>query len=329
MIPRGPHLGALVADLADGQLPPADTERALAHVAICARCAAELEESRAARRAIARSGDVAPDAALTARLLALVHNAPELGRSRSPAGPGVGETRLSGRVLTGELEPRIVTRERAAAIGGLAVLAAAAALFVLGGEPLVAPSTHPGVAQRLLAEAPFESGAQPRSTLVVNASAEVTDLAPVIGDGVLMETAQQHGAVLSWLRAHRWTCPRELPAGFAVTAIQLRESDDSVLELDLARGAQRIVVLEQRGRLDPSGFRDVVPERIRERDVYVLATTPWHLVWESDGTVVTVIAEAPSEVIEGVVASFPARVESTSVPVRISRGWAVVTGAVR
>ena len=329
MIPRGPHLGALVSDLADGQLSVAETEHALAHVAICPVCWTELEASRAARRAVARTSDVAPDAALTMRLLALAGTGPEAGRSPVPAGPGVGQPRPSGRVLTGEIGSRAAVRRRALSFAGFAVAAAAAVLFALGGEPRVTPSVHPGVAQGLLAGAPFESEARAGSALVVNASSEVSDRAAVTGSIDPMEMGPLQAAVLGWLRSHGWAEPSELPAGFTVTAIRLREAGDSVLELDLARGTERIVLLEQVGLLDPSGFSDVVPQRIRDRDVYVVATTPWHLVWASGNTVVTVIAEAPADVIESLVAAFPLGAQSASVPGRVGRGWAVMTGAVR
>ncbi len=42
----GPHLGADVAALADGQLRGAARERALGHVAVCDLCRAEVEDQR-------------------------------------------------------------------------------------------------------------------------------------------------------------------------------------------------------------------------------------------------------------------------------------------
>ena len=65
------HLGTRLSALADGQLAPAATERALAHVAGCPQCAAELTAARAARRALAAADDVTPAPDLTARLLSL------------------------------------------------------------------------------------------------------------------------------------------------------------------------------------------------------------------------------------------------------------------
>jgi len=65
------HLGDRVSALVDGQLGPAATERALAHVTGCPRCAADLAAARAARRVLSDAGDVRPAGDLTARLLAL------------------------------------------------------------------------------------------------------------------------------------------------------------------------------------------------------------------------------------------------------------------
>jgi hypothetical protein len=65
------HLGDRVSAIVDGQLDPAATERALAHVACCARCAADLASARSARRLLSGVDDVRPAGDLTARLLAL------------------------------------------------------------------------------------------------------------------------------------------------------------------------------------------------------------------------------------------------------------------
>ena len=51
------HLGSRISALVDGQLSVADTEKALAHVAVCPECSAELAASRAARRALASADE--------------------------------------------------------------------------------------------------------------------------------------------------------------------------------------------------------------------------------------------------------------------------------
>ena len=54
------HLGTQLSALADGQLGPAATERAMAHVAGCAECAAGLAAARESRRALSAAFEVRP-----------------------------------------------------------------------------------------------------------------------------------------------------------------------------------------------------------------------------------------------------------------------------
>lgn len=76
------HLGARVAGLVDGQLPPAEAEALYAHVATCPRCERLVAQERMSRAALSGARDVQPDPALTARLLAL-----SLGPTGPPAPP--------------------------------------------------------------------------------------------------------------------------------------------------------------------------------------------------------------------------------------------------
>ena len=54
------HLGSRLSALVDGQLSPAESERALEHVAGCPRCTEELAAARAARRALSAAAHVEP-----------------------------------------------------------------------------------------------------------------------------------------------------------------------------------------------------------------------------------------------------------------------------
>ena len=67
------HLGSWLSALADGQLPPDETERALVHVVGCPRCTAELATARATRRVLSNTAaePLEPASGLTARLLSL------------------------------------------------------------------------------------------------------------------------------------------------------------------------------------------------------------------------------------------------------------------
>jgi anti-sigma factor RsiW len=67
----GRCLGARVADLADGRLSPAETERAYAHVATCPACAVALEAQRAASSSLGGTAIPAPSSDFLTRLGAI------------------------------------------------------------------------------------------------------------------------------------------------------------------------------------------------------------------------------------------------------------------
>ncbi|NMM31849.1 MAG: zf-HC2 domain-containing protein [Cellulomonas sp.] len=171
------HLGDRISALADGQLSPASTERALAHVATCCLCTSELASARAARRAVASADAVAPTADLTARLLSLAGAGPRGGGSERvdpgagagvrarvapfayPAAGGVssgGISRLDRGVpphtLTGDLTARrSMRRITVGSLTGLGVMVVT--LFVLGDGPAVLPSDGPAQSFALLGAA--------------------------------------------------------------------------------------------------------------------------------------------------------------------------------
>jgi len=307
------HLGSQLSALVDGRLSVAATERALAHVTACPRCADELAAARLARRALAAaaSDDVpqAPD--LTARLMSLAASAPAPAPAPAPvlrdpfAQPALGVPELHGRrarALRGDVSPRRqVSRLAAGSLAGVGAIAAM--LFVLGDRPAVAPVGHPGEDLDLLGSA---SAAAP----VVAAAAE--------GGG-----AQGGQDVVASLRARGWAFPDTLPAGWAVTGTRWH-ADDRALEIDLAGPQGRAVVTEQAGRLDATRLRGAERVTIGEHQAYVLSYAPWHVVWQSDSTVVQVVAGGD---VSAIVEAFPAKAYDGGVPARLSRGWSTVAGA--
>ncbi|WP_448631511.1 zf-HC2 domain-containing protein [Cellulomonas soli] len=160
------HLGSRISALVDGQLDPASTERALAHVAMCRACTLELGQARAARRALAEAADVVPVPApdLTSRLLSLATQCPPdvpgdpfaapSPRMSGPLGDGAYTIPLRG--LRGDVTVRSRARLARGALAGAG--AVAAALFVLGARPAVVPSSHPGAALGLLGGAAATEG---------------------------------------------------------------------------------------------------------------------------------------------------------------------------
>jgi predicted anti-sigma-YlaC factor YlaD len=131
-------LGARVADLADGRLSPAETERALAHVAVCSPCRAALQAQRSVSgglRAASEPAPASPPDDLMARLLRIPEQpvdpaAPVLPAIPLQGGAGarpVGPAGPRPRVVATSRRP---SRRRKAVLGTAAgaVLVVAAAL---------------------------------------------------------------------------------------------------------------------------------------------------------------------------------------------------------
>ncbi|NHT19440.1 zf-HC2 domain-containing protein [Cellulomonas sp. IC4_254] len=366
------HLGDRVSALVDGQLAPAAAERALAHVAGCPRCAADLAAARSARRVLSDCDDVRPAGDLTARLLALggapVPSDADAGRpgpvrpmdpfvppsalrgtaaftgapssagsgiggllgGRGPFGEGVlgGRSVLGGSVLgsrrvlggrpvigsalgTTGAATRRGLRAAVGSITGLGVVAVG--LFLLGDRPTVAPVTESTEALSLLGDA--GTAAVP----VVAGAADPTGSGPAAG-----ASTQDY---LDWMRAEGWTCPEQVPAGWAVTAVHLRD-DGSTLEVDLSGPTGDVVVTEQHGRLDVSALTAAEPIDVEGRTVYLLSAEPWHAAWQSGDTVVEVVSSRTGPGAAAVVAQFPEGQFDAGLSARLTRGWDTFAAAV-
>lgn len=368
------HLGDRVSALVDGQLAPAAAERALAHVAGCPRCAADLAAARSARRVLSDCDDVRPAGDLTARLLALggtpvpTGSAPDGPRSvamdpfvppglvrgtaaftdgpapagtlggllggRGPFGEGVlaGRSVLGGRSLLGGsvLGSRRVLGDRPvvsgpsgtpatgghgrrglrAAVGSLTGLGVVAVgLFLLGDRPTVAPVTEHTEALSLLGDA------------------GIAAVPAVSGAGTGPAAGGSTQEYLDWMRAEGWTSPAQVPAGWSVTAVHLRD-EGRTLEVDLSGPTGDVVVTEQHGRLDVSALTAAEPIDVEGRTVYLLSAEPWHAAWQSGDTVVEVVSSRTATEAAQVVAQFPESQFDAGLPARLTRGWDTFASAV-
>ncbi len=294
------HLGSRISALVDGQLDAASTERALAHVAGCALCAGELAAARAARRALAAADPVVPTEDLTARLLSLsADTAPPVPGARDPfdarrgaALPYAATHSLRGDVTTRRTPVRLVV----GSVAGLGVVAAG--LFVLGARPVVTPTSHPAAVLGLLAHA---------------STAPTGESTPADDD------------TIAWLRSQGWTFPDALPDGWRIGAISWSAGDPRVLEVDVTGPAGAFVVTEQQGRLDTDGLVGAPVREVGGRQVHVLSIEPWHVAWQSESTVVQVVASQDDGDVDELVAAFPPGGYDDTVAGRIGRGWQTVS----
>ncbi|NMR19891.1 zf-HC2 domain-containing protein [Cellulomonas fimi] len=331
------HLGSWVSALVDGQLPPAEAERALAHAAACPLCAEEVAAARQARRALSVARDVEPAPDLTARLLALAATADPQdvgrqevrGRGARVLPLGSSAYAVPARALTGELASRRLPRMRLAAGSLVGVGVVTAGLFLLGEQPRVVPSTDPAEALSQLARAQGP-GTGSASVVEVEVEVEVEQTPGTTSPSTGAAFGSAHDeAVLAWLRREGWTGPAALPEGYEVTSARLTHgATGSVgLELDLDGPDGRVVVTEEHGRLDVSGLDGATARTMAGYEVYELSRQPWHVVWQSQDTVVSLVAGAPADSLTDLVAGFPADGYDDRFPARITRGWDTVTGA--
>lgn len=110
---RDPHLGALVAAVADGALDHAARDRALAHLARCEQCRGEVDEQRRIKALMAGMSKPAPPPPGLAERLAAIPETTAKGANTNeilPADPCQARFRTVGR-------PAADKKERAAAVG--------------------------------------------------------------------------------------------------------------------------------------------------------------------------------------------------------------------
>ncbi|HEY0186518.1 MAG TPA: zf-HC2 domain-containing protein [Cellulomonas sp.] len=350
------HLGSWASALADGQLDPAATERALAHVAGCTRCAGELAAARAARRALSAADDVRPAGDLTARLLALgcapggpVAGAAVRGPSRvAPFAPPAG------RPATFTDTP-ITLSPHTSLLGGPGF--ALGALGGLGGQ--VAPSGPDGHGVLTGSVTPGRRGLRAVVGSVTGLGVvavglfvlgDSPDITPATGSDQALALLGSAGGTasvavsatagtdaptagsstadfLAWMQAEGWTCPSAVPDGWSVTSVQLSD-DDETLEVALSGPVGDLVLTEQQGQLDTDALAGSAQVVVADRTVYLLSTAPWHVAWQSGETVVEVVSSDGSADVASVVAEFPEVDFDSGLPARLTRGWDTLAAAV-
>ncbi|WP_024285273.1 anti-sigma factor [Cellulomonas sp. KRMCY2] len=261
--------------------------------------------------------------------------------------------RLPAGCLDGRLgRRRVSSRWLVVTTTGIGVMAAG--LFVLGELPDVGPSVHTANALTLLGRAAAVSTAPARSAGVpagpdaagfamirttalrqddgtspadgagpADTSAPTTAMAE---PGLDLSGPEAHAQVLTWIDEHGWTPPVALPDGYQVVGLRVATDGSGTLELDLDGERGLIVVTQAHGRLAPAVVARATQVEIGDAQVHVLSTSPWHGVWQAGDTVVSVVAEVPSDIIGSVVTAYPAQAYDDGITARMLRGWDVLAG---
>lgn len=118
-----------------------------------------------------------------------------------------------------------------------------------------------------------------------------------------------------------WTCPEALSDNFTLTLLYRLDSDGQVVHASYSDGLSTVSVFEERGGLDGGSLEDFTMTRVGDGVVAYRTSMPTIAVWESDGTVYTVVTDAPSSVAATVVAALPhSAVDDGNQPGRLERG---------
>lgn len=289
------HLSeSLLGTLVDGRLRPDQADDVVAHVAACPRCRDRVLAERATRCILATAGDLRPSPDLTARLLAM-------GISGAvPAGygpPDLPRSRGPAR--------RLLVWFGAVAVSGATALGG---LYVLGGD------LPPG-----LDSSDIASAAVP----VLPAAQRVPAAAAV--PATFIGVADRTSTTLAWLREGGWSVPAVVPATLEV--VDVRQSPEGVLVVELAGQDSSVLVLQWRGTLDPSVLTTSLPLRPGGGDAHLVSTAPWTAVKQSGAVAVAVVCHGPLHHGRQVMAAIPYAEPAMAPAARIGRGWSAVTAS--
>ncbi len=128
-------------------------------------------------------------------------------------------------------------------------------------------------------------------------------------------------ATLKRMRDRGWDCPDKLPPSLQLVDARRGGGEyDGIVHLSYSDGLAAVSVFEQRGRLQPSDLADYRATTVAGRKVYLRDGVPQRLVWASDGTVYTVVADASARTVGDVVGALPRPTDDTGALHRLGRG---------
>ncbi len=119
-----------------------------------------------------------------------------------------------------------------------------------------------------------------------------------------------------------WTCPQSLTPRFQLSLLHQVHTGGGVMRAEYTDGLSNISVFEERGSLDTSALDDFHGVLVAGNLVYLKAGLPMLAVWESGGTVFTVVTDAPRAMADALIARLPhvASQEQSGVVTRIGHG---------
>ena len=126
---------------------------------------------------------------------------------------------------------------------------------------------------------------------------------------------------LDRVRGAGWIVPAELAHSLRLYDLQtLHDTSGDIVHASYSDGLSTVSVFAQHGRLNTSALSEYSTVRLGGATVYVYDGTPRRVMWAADGTVYTILTDAPDETIESVLAELPRDTADSGLVARLGRG---------
>ncbi|MGH8777109.1 MAG: sigma-E factor regulatory protein RseB domain-containing protein [Jiangellaceae bacterium] len=122
------------------------------------------------------------------------------------------------------------------------------------------------------------------------------------GDATRLTGTSLYHADLARLRGSGWSCPDSLDGGLVL--YEAKRVGDAV-QLSYSDGVVTVSVFEQPGRLDPTRLHGFAAREVDGGVIYSSSGPPAQFTWSVGDWVVTVVADAPADTLDAVLAAMP------------------------
>jgi negative regulator of sigma E activity len=150
-----------------------------------------------------------------------------------------------------------------------------------------------------------EDGTTRAASAFVELSLELAPRSPTgPSAAVVTEDTSLRHRDLAQLRGNGWSCPDQLADGLVL--YEARRVGDAI-QLSYSDGVVTVSVFEQQGDLDEEKLHGFAAREVDGGVVYSSTGPPAQFTWSVGDWVVTVVADAPTETIDAVLAAMPPR----------------------
>ncbi len=117
-----------------------------------------------------------------------------------------------------------------------------------------------------------------------------------------------------------WACPPKLPNDFSLTLLNRLGDARNVMHAAYTDGLSTVSVFEERGTLDTTALNDYRHVTSDNASVWIQQGLPTVAVWQADGTIYTMVTDAPPSTTAELVAALPHDPDPQSDGSRLGRG---------